>query len=318
MDGVKAIQITEFGGPEVLRLVDLPEPEAGPGESLVRISRTGVNFADTHATRNDYLAAQELPLVPGVEFVGTTTDGRRVAAIVSSGAYAEAAVVPDDRLVSIPDGVDDEQAAGLLVQGLTADALLRISGRLQAGESVVVTAAAGGTGSLAIQVARSIGAGRIIALASSEEKRELARSLGADVALDSRGGNLKDEILEANGGPVDVVLEMAGGAVFENCLRALAPFGRLVTFGIASREENRVKTGHLMRHSRAVVGFWMVHLLARPDLARETLERVFAAAAAGDLKTVVGGTWGLSEAAEVHRLLAERRTSGKLLLDPAR
>lgn len=318
MTGVKAIQITEFGGPEVMRLVDLPEPKAGPGESLVRISRAGVNFADTHATRNDYLASQDLPLVPGVEFVGMTADGRRVAAIVASGAYAEAAVVPDDRLVPIPDGVEDEQAAGLLVQGLTADALLHISGRLQAGESVVITAAAGGTGSLAVQIARSMGAGRIIALASSQEKRDLVRSLGADVTLDSRSENLKDEILEANGGPVDVVLEMAGGSVFENCLRALAPFGRLVTFGIASRQENEVKTGHLMRHSRAVVGFWMVHLLARPKLARKTLERVFGAASAGNLRTVVGGVRGLSEAAEVHRLLAGRRTTGKLLLDPAR
>ncbi len=318
MGAVKAIEIDEFGGPEVMKLVDLPEPEAGPGESLVRISRTGVNFADTHATRNDYLAAQELPLVPGAEFVGATADGRRVAAIVPNGAYAEVAVVPEDRLVPIPDGVEDEQAAGLLIQGLTADALLRISGRFQPGESVVITAAAGGTGSLAVQIARSMGAGRIIALASSKEKRDLALSLGADAGLDSRGENLKDEILEANGGPVDVVLEMSGGEVFENCLRTLAPFGRLVTFGIASREENEVKTGHLMRHSRAVIGFWMVHLLARPKLARETLERVFGSAAGGDLKTVVGGTWGLSEAAEVHRLLAGRKTSGKLLLDPAR
>ncbi len=315
---MKAIQITEFGGPEVMELVDLPDPVAGPGESVVRISRTGVNYADTHATRNDYLASQELPLVPGSEFVGTTADGRRVAAIVSNGAYAELASVPDEMLVPIPDEVDDEQAAGLLIQGLTADAILRISGRMQPGESVVIAAAAGGTGSLAVQVARSMGAGNIIALASSDEKRALTLSLGADVALDSRSGNLKDEILEANGGkPVDVVLEMAGGQAFEDCLRALAPFGRLVTFGIASREENTVKTGHLMRHSRAVIGFWMVHLLMQPQLAKEGLERVLGAAARGELKTVVGGTYSLEEAPQVHRDLAARRTMGKILLDPS-
>lgn len=301
-----------------MKLVDLPEPEAGPGESLVRINRTGVNFADTHATRNDYLADQKLPLVPGAEFVGTTADGRRVAAIVPSGAYAEAATVPEERLVPIPDQVDDEQAAGLLIQGLTADAILRISARFQPGESVVIAAAAGGTGSLSIQIARSLGAGRIIALASSPEKQELTRSLGADIALDSRSETLREDILEANSGPVDVVLEMAGGDAFEQCLRALAPFGRLVTFGIASREENLVKTGHLMRHSRAVIGFWMVHLLARPELARESLERVLGAAARGELRTVVGGTFPLAEAAAVHRELAARRTTGKLLLDPSR
>lgn len=301
-----------------MSLVDLPEPVAGPGETLVRVSRTGVNYADTHATRNDYLAEQELPLIPGAELVGRTEDGRRVAAIVPNGAYAEAAVVPDQMLVPIPDEVEDEQAVGLLIQGLTADAILRISGRMQPGESVVIAAAAGGTGSLAVQVARSMGAGNVIALASSEEKRELTLSLGADVALDSRSGTLKDDILAANGGrPVDVVLEMAGGQAFEDCLRALAPFGRLVTFGIASREENTVKTGHLMRHSRAVIGFWMVHLLMQPELAKEGLERVLGAAARGELRTVVGGTHPLAEAPQVHRDLAARRTMGKILLDPS-
>jgi NADPH2:quinone reductase len=315
---VKAIQITEFGGPEVLELVELPEPSPGPDEALVQISRIGVNFADTHATRNDYLAKQVLPLVPGAELVGTTRDGRRVAAIVPSGAYAQYICVPEASLVPVPDEVDDEQAAGLLIQGLTADAILRISAGLQPGESVAVNAAAGGTGSLALQIARSIGAGRIIALASSEEKRDLTLSLGADVAIDSRSEDLKDDLIEANQGRMlDVVLEMAGGEAFEQCLSATAPFGRLVTFGIASSEENRVKTGSLMRHSRAVIGFWITHLLARPDLVRPGLERVLGAAAAGELKTVLGGTHPLEAAADVHRSMAARRTIGKILLDPS-
>jgi NADPH2:quinone reductase len=315
---VKAIQITEFGGPEVLELVELPDPAPGPGEALVEVSRIGVNFADTHATRNDYLARQTLPLIPGAELVGTTEDGSRVAAIVPSGAYAEFICVPRDSLVPVPDGVDDEQAAGLLIQGLTADAILRISADMQPGESVAVNAAAGGTGSLAVQVARSVGAGRIIALASSAEKRELTLDLGADVAIDSRSENLKDDLIEANGGDeIDVILEMAGGEAFEQCLAALAPFGRLVAFGIASSEENRVRTGSLMRHSRAVIGFWITHLLTRPDLVKPGLERVLGAAAAGDLKTVLGGTHPLSEAAEVHRAMAGRRTMGKILLDPS-
>lgn len=315
---MRAIQITEFGGPEVLELVDLPTPVPGDGESLVRISRTGVNFADTHATRNDYLAKQSLPLIPGAELVGTTDDGSRVAAIVPSGAYAEYICVPESSLVPVPDEVDDEQAAGLLIQGLTADAILRISADMQSGESVAVNAAAGGTGSLALQVARSMGAGRVIAMASSPEKRALTLDLGADVAVDSRSDNLKEDLIEANGGEmVDVVLEMAGGEAFEQCLAALAPFGRLVTFGIASSEENRVRTGSLMRHSRAVIGFWITHLLARPDLVKPGLERVLGAAAEGQLKTVLGGTHPLEEAAEVHRAMAARRTIGKILLDPS-
>jgi NADPH2:quinone reductase len=315
---VKAIQITEFGGPEVLELVDLPTPVPGEGEALVRISRAGVNFADTHATRNDYLAKQSLPLIPGAELVGTTEDGRRVAAIVPNGAYAEYICVPEASLVPVPDEVDDDQAAGLLIQGLTADAILRISADMQPGESVAVNAAAGGTGSLALQVARSMGAGRVIAMASSPEKRRLTLDLGADVAVDSRSESLKEDLIEANGGEMlDVVLEMAGGEAFENCLSALAPFGRLVTFGIASSEENRVRTGSLMRHSRAVVGFWITHLLARQDLVRPGLERVLGAAAEGSLKTVLRGTHPLEQAAEVHRAMAARRTIGKILLDPS-
>ena len=315
---MRAIQIIEFGGPEVLELVDIPKPVAGPGELLVRISRTGVNFADTHATRDDYLARQSLPLIPGAELVGTTEDGRRVAAIVPDGAYAEYICVPESSLVPVPDEVDDEQAAGLLIQGLTADAILRISAGIKPGESVAVNAAAGGTGSLALQIARSIGVGRLIAMASSPEKRELTVELGADVAVDSRSGSLKEDLIAANEGRlVDVILEMAGGEAFEQCLSALAPFGRLVTFGIASSEENRVRTGSLMRHSRAVIGFWITHLLARPDLVKPGLERVLGAAADGQLRTVTGGTYPLEEAAEVHRALAARRTIGKILLDPS-
>jgi len=315
---VKAIQIKKFGGPEVLELVELPDPVPGDGEALVTVSRTGVNFADTHASRNDYLAKQQLPFVPGAELAGVIEDGRRVAAIVPSGAYADMAVVPETSLVPIPDGVDDDQAAALLIQGLTADALLNVSARMQPGESVVVNAAAGGTGSLAVQIARSMGAGRIIGLASSEEKRRLVLDLGADVALDSRSQNLGEELVEANRGQmVDVVLEMAGGEAFDHCLGALAPFGRLVTFGIASSEQNTVRTGSLMRNSRAVIGFWINHLMARPELARGSIERVLGAAERGDLKTVIGGIYPLEQAAEVHRMMAGRRTIGKILLDPS-
>lgn len=302
----------------MLELVDLPEPTAGPDESLVRVNRIGVNFADTHATRNDYLAKQSLPLIPGAELVGTTEDGKRVAAVVPSGAYAEYVCVPESSLVPVPDEVDDEQAAGLLIQGLTADAILRISADTQPGESVAINAAAGGTGSLAVQIARAVGAGRVIAMASSPEKRHLTIELGADVAIDSRSESLKEDLIEANQGEmVDVILEMAGGEAFEQCLAALAPFGRLVTFGIASSDENRVRTGSLMRHSRAVIGFWITHLLARPDLVKPGLERVLGAAAGGQLRTVLGGTYPLEQAAEVHREMAARRTIGKILLDPS-
>src|SRR4051794_41017185 len=270
---MRAIQQREFGGPEVLRLVDLPVPEPGDGEVLIRVSRAGMNFADTHQRRNDYLAAQELPLVPGGEVAGFREDtGERVVALCGTGGYAEYATAPESPCFPIPEAVDDGEALASLIQGLTAWHLYRTSGRVQAGESVVVIAAAGGVGSLAVQLGHPMGAGNVIAVASSDDKRELALSLGADKAIDADPEGMKDRILEANGGKkVDVVFEMAGGQVFDECLAALAPFGRMVTYGIASGTGNEVHTRKIMGRSHSIVGFWLMHCLGRPEMVDEAL-----------------------------------------------
>ncbi|MDQ2935817.1 MAG: NADPH:quinone oxidoreductase family protein [Chloroflexota bacterium] len=316
---MKAVQIKEFGGPEVLEHTELPDPEPGDGEVLVNVARSGVNFGDTHVTRNDYLADQQLPLVPGGEISGTTPDGRRVAALLMNGGYAQQVAVPEAALIPVPDEVDDDQAAALLLQGLTAWSLLNVSARVEPGESVVVEAAGGGTGSLAVQLAKRAGAGRVIGLASSEEKRALALELGADAAVDSRADDLREQIIAANEGEmVNVVLEMSGGEAFEATLRTLAPFGRMVAFGIASRDENKVPTGHLLRNSRGVIGFWLVHLFSRPDVLRRGIEELLGAAASGELKAVIGDVYPLSEAQRAHEDIAGRRSQGKLLLDPSR
>jgi NADPH2:quinone reductase len=214
--------------------------------------------------------------------------------------------------------VDDGTALALLIQGLTAWHLFRTSAKLADGESVVVISGAGGVGSLAVQLAKPLGAGRVIATASSEDKRRLTLELGADAAVDPAEEDLTAALIEANGGErVDVVLEMAGGRVFDAGLKALAPFGRLVTYGIAGREPNTVASGSLMRRSQAVVGFWLMHLLARPEMLRESLTDLFGRAARGELRAVVGGTYPMSEVRQAHEDLQARRTSGKLLLDPA-
>jgi NADPH2:quinone reductase len=182
----------------------------------------------------------------------------------------------------------------------------------------VVVAAAGGVGSLAVQLGKPLGAGRVIALASTEEKRALALELGADVAVDADPEGLKERLEEANEGrKVDVVFEMAGGEVFDASLAALAPFGRLVTYGIASRQANEVSTGSLMRRSRAVVGFWLMHCLGRPEMVDEALSELFARVQRGELKAHVGATYPLGEAAQAQVDIAERRTTGKVLLDPS-
>jgi NADPH2:quinone reductase len=314
---MRAIRIEEFGGPEVMNLVELPDPEPGDGEVVVDVARAGINFADTHATRNDYLAEQSLPLTPGGEISGTTPDGRRVAALLANGGYASKVVVPEAWLVPLPDEVSDDQAAALLLQGLTAHALVHRCARLEEGETVVVQAAGGGTGGLAVQLAKRAGA-RVIALASTEDKRELATRLGADATVDSRADDLEEAILEANGGErVDAVLEMTGGPTFEACLRTLAPFGRHVVFGIASREQNDVSTGHLLRNSRAVIGFWLMHLIPQREVVAAMIGHLIGAVAAGELEVTIGGVYPLSEARRAHEELAGRQTSGKLLLDPS-
>ena len=314
---MKAIQLEEFTGADALRYVDVPDPEPGDGEVVVEVARAGVNFADTHVTRNDYLAKHELPLIPGAEVAGTAPDGRRVAAMLMKGGYAQRVAVHEAALVPIPDAVSDDQAAALLLQGLTAHALVHRCARLEPGESVVVEAAAGGTGSLAVQLAKRHGA-RVIGLASSPEKRELVERLGADATVDSRTDELGEAIVAANGGEqVDAVLQMSGGRAFEQELRVLAPFGRMVAFGIASREENAVKTGHLMRNSRAVVGFWLVHLFRDRAGTAAAIAELLGAVASGELEVVIGGVYPLSEARRAHEALAARTTQGKLLLDPA-
>jgi NADPH:quinone reductase len=316
---MRAIQMTEFGGPEVLKLTELPVPEPGQGQVLIRVSRAGLNFADTHTRTNSYVQKATLPLVPGGEVAGIREDtGERVVALVGSGGYAEYAIAPAELTFPLPDEIDDGTALAMVIQGTTAWHLYRSSGRVAAGESVVVHGAAGGVGSIAVQLGHALGAGRLIATASKEEKRSLAVELGADVAVDPAAEGLTERLIEANdGAPVDVVFEMSGGEVFDASYRALAPFGRIVAYGIATNEPNQVLTGSLLRHSRAVVGFYLFHCLERPGMFADALADLFARAARGELRAVVGQTYPLAQAAQAQTDLRERRTTGKLLLDPA-
>ena len=316
---MRAVRIEEFGGPEVLKVVDLPKPEPEDGQVLIEVSRAGMNFADTHQRENSYLARYEVPMVLGGEVAGTTPDGRRVVALVPQGGYAEYAVAHESTVFPIPDGLEDGAALALLIQGLTAWHLYRTCAKLADGESVVVVSGAGGVGSLAVQLGKPFGAGRVIATASTEEKRAKTLELGADAAVDPAEEDLRAALIEANGGRlVDAVFEMSGGRVFDGCAEALAPFGRIVAYGIAGREPNTVDTGRLMRKSRAVVGFWLMHCLGRREMMEEPLRDLFERAASGELVPQVGTTYALSDVRRAHEDMQGRRTSGKVLLDPSR
>ncbi|MDA0566345.1 NADPH:quinone oxidoreductase family protein [Streptomonospora sp. S1-112] len=318
---MRAIQITEFGGPEVLRPAEVPDPRPGPDQVLIEVERAGVNYADTHRTEDSYVAATSLPLVPGSEVVGRTPESRRVAALLDGGGYAERAAAPRAMVYDVPDGVDAVTALAMLVQGATAWVLLRRNVHLAEGESVVVHAAAGGVGSLAVQLAKAFGAGRVIATASSEDKRRLALELGADAAVDSRAEDMTAALREANGGQrVDAVLDMTGGRTTDQSLRALAPFGRLAFYGMASREApSPVDLPALLRHSTTVSGMWLSQAFALPgDVVRQAMTELFDLVRAGRLRAVVGGEYPLAEARRAHEDLRSRATVGKLALDPTR
>ena len=314
---MKAIQITAFGGPDSMQFVDLPDPIPGEGQEVIDVTSIGINYADTHQTENSYLSPQRLPLVPGIEVVGTTTSGRRVLAPVASGGYAQKALAYSAAMIDIPDGVSDSQALCMLVQGSTAWHILKTVGHLKAGESVVIHAAAGGVGTIAIQLAKMWGA-KVIAVASTEDKRALATSLGADVVVDAKQDNLADALLKANDGkPVDLVLEMVGGKTFDQSLEVLAPFGRLIIYGMASRTApTPIHPGSLMGGSKTVTGFWLSHCFGSKVLLNDVIGELFDLVKQGKLKPVVGITYGLSQAVNAHRAMLARETTGKITLDP--
>ncbi|TDU88136.1 NADPH2:quinone reductase [Kribbella voronezhensis] len=316
---MRAIQVSRYGGPEVLALTELPTPVPAPDELLVEVSAAGVNYADTHRTDGSYRGGSLLPFVPGVEVVGRGADGRRLLApIFSGGGYAEEAVIPAARAVEVPDEVSDGQALALLVQGLTAWHVLRNSARLAPGETVVVNAAAGGVGTLAIQLAKFFGAGRVIAVASRPDKRELAINLGADVAVNSSLDSYAEQVLAANDGrPVDVILDATGGKILLAGLEVLAGFGRLVSYGNAAREGRPlVDIGALAEGNQSVAAFWLVPALEYPGGYAEPLAELLRLTANGTISPILGGEYALDQSRHAHEDLLARRTTGKLIIRP--
>lgn len=312
---MKAIKITEFGGPEVMRFIDVEDPIAGDDEVILEVTGIGINYADTHQTEDSYLSKQELPLIPGLEVVGTFEGKRYLTG--APNAYAEKVVAKKNQLIPLPDAITDGQALATFVQGTTAWHILKTIGHLRAGESVVVHAAAGGVGTIAIQLAKMWGA-KVIAVASTEVKRDLAKRLGADVTIDASVEGLKERIIEANGGKrVDIILEMVGGKTFDRSLEALTTFGRIITYGMASREPmSMVHPAQLMGRSQTISGFWLANCFGRKELMADVIAELFSLIAKGSIEVIVGATYPLSQAAEAHRSILARASTGKVVLDP--
>lgn len=312
-----AAVIDSYGGPELFRTRRVARPLVGPQETLIKVSAAGINFADTFRRRGEY-EPPSLPAVLGAEVVGTDPNGRRVAAILrKGGGYAEYAVAPRAHVVPIPDEISDLQAVAVFEQGLTAYHALLTLGRLRPGESVAIQAGAGGVGHLAIQIAKAAGAAAVVALASTPEKESFAKSVGADLSGPSSPDGLADLLRSATAsGGIDLALDSAGGRSFDELLDSLSPFGRLVTVGSASDEDNTVDAGDLMSRSVGVFGFWFQHVLDDRDLLLESSRRLFDLVASREVRPHICAEFSLSEVGQAHVLLESRASVGKIVLRP--
>lgn len=324
---MKVVQLKEFGGPEVLQVLDLEKPVPTGHEVLIEIKAIGVNYADTARREGQYVIKTPLPFIPGAEIAGVVVEvgdqvtkikpGTRIVTLIQSGGYAEFALADERSVIPLPEQLDYHTAVALPLQGLSAYHILKTMGRLEKGESVLVHAAAGGVGTIAVQLAKLFGAGKIIATASSEEKLALAHEMGADVLINYSESDWEQQVLAATGGKgVNLALEMVGGDVFNKTIKCLATFGRLVIFGAASGEQSRFYPSSLMARNQSVIGFFLPQIMRKPELMQPSLVELFTYLGEGKLKLTIGGVFPLEEAAKVHTLLQSRKTQGKLVLVP--
>ncbi len=327
MSQMKAIRVEEFGDPSVLKFTEVERPEPGEGEVLIEVRSAGVNYADTMRRQNQYVVSQDLPFIPGSEGAGVVaalgagaegvSEGDRVVTLLGTDGYAEYAVAPARNLIPIPDGMGFDEAAAIPLQGMTAYHVIKTSGQLQEGESLLVHAAAGGVGYLAVQMAKLLGAGKVIATASTQEKLDLARELGADVLINYTEDDWPQKVKEATDGKgADVIMEMVGGDFPEKNLRCLNAFGRMVVFGAASGDRGSLVPAALMKKNHVVAGFYLPQIMRRPELFGPSLRELLGWIASGQVKLNIGGRYALSEARKAHEDLQGRKTTGKLVLNP--
>lgn len=324
---MKIIKFEEYGGPEVLQFVEAEKPDFSDREVIVEVKAIGINYADTARREGKYVVPTELPYVPGSEVAGVIVEvgrdvtkfqkGDRIVALIGSSGYAEYAAVNENVLTKIPEGVDFDQAVALPLQGLSAYHILKTMGRIEKGETVLIHAAAGGVGAIAVQLARIFGAEKIIATASTEEKLFHAQKMGATHLVNYTEEGWVEKIKTLTDGKgVDLALEMVGGEVFNQTLKCLAPFGRLVVFGAASGKQSSFNPGQLMRKNQSIIGFFLPQIMRYPELFQKSFGELLAYMKSGELVLTIGGIYPLSEAAKAHESLQGRKTIGKLVLKP--
>jgi NADPH:quinone reductase len=330
---MKAIQFKKFGSTDVLEYIDLSTPSPSDDQVLIEVKAAGVNFVDVRQRQGVYQRPETrvgyltLPYVPGWQVSGVVKEVRPkgdrsllekkvVAMLPAGGGYAQYALAPSSMTIPLLHPVDDVQVAALPMQGMTAYLSLRMSTRLLPGESVLVHAAGGGVGSLAIQIAKVLGAGLIVATASTEEKRQFAKSLGADFVTDYNQPQWTREVLEyTRGRGVDIILESIGGEVFHQNFDCLAPFGRYIIFGSTRGPGAPLEPRKLMQKSQSLTGIYVPVFFARPNLIREGLQFLVDHAAEGTIRAQISTVLPLKEAGAAHQMLEERRVTGAVVLD---
>jgi NADPH2:quinone reductase len=302
---MKAAVLHEVGGP--LALEDVPEPEAGEGQSVVQVRAAGINFADVLIRSGRYPQPPGLPAILGNEVAGDL-DGRRVLAFAraNGGGYAERVVVDDEWVFDLPDRASYAEGAALLTTYLTAWIPFTRQARVGPGTHVLVTAAAGGVGTAAIQLARHLGA-RITAATSSPEKHSLARELGAEQTV------VYDEIDGLT--DVHVAFDAVGGPVFTACLASLRPLGVAIAIGFVGGEWEHVDPARLVGRNVGAVGFYLGRLMKlEPSVPREAVAELLSLWREGAIRPVVGAEFPLAEAVAAHELIGSRRSTGKVVL----
>jgi NADPH2:quinone reductase len=319
---MRALQLERTDGPEGLKSVELPEPEAGD-QVLIDVVAAGVSFPDLLLSKGQYQMKPPLPFIPGVEVAGVVRSapassglkpGERVMAFTMLGGWAEVVAAPPHMTFRVPEGWSFEEAAGTVMNYHTAHFALHRRGRLKAGETVLVHGAAGGVGTATIQVARGAGA-RVLAVVSSAEKAEVARSAGADVALLSTGDWVSEVKAATQGRGVDVVMDPVGGDIFDLSLKCLAAEGRLLVVGFAGGRIPEVKVNRLLLRNVDVVGVaWGAFILQEPQLSAELARDLDTLAQKGFVKPVVETVFPLERAAEALRELESRKATGKVVL----
>ena len=314
---MRAAQVKGFGGVDQLELVELPDPEPKPGQVRIRVEASGLNYADVMQRQGLYPGGPKPPFIPGLEAAGVVEQGDslpagiRVVAMSSSGCHAERVCVSAAACIPFPDSMSFVEAAAFPVQYLTAFHALTTCGRANAGETVLIHAAAGGVGTAAVQIAKLLGL-HVVATASSDEKRRRVLELGADQAFSYEEF---DQKLTGKNAPT-LILEAVGGDVFRRSLEILPSLGRLVVFGAASKEVEPIDTLKLLFRSQVVIGLHLNAIFERPQLLGESLKQLLGWVEQGKLQMQVGHTLPLSQIREAHELISSRQSYGKIVLIP--